>query len=62
MRLARLGLVPLIVVPMAWVLFQGLGRDPGAIPSALIDRPTPPVVAARMNGATVSLAAFRGRP
>jgi cytochrome c biogenesis protein CcmG/thiol:disulfide interchange protein DsbE len=61
-RLARLGLVPLIVVPMAWLLLQGLGRDPRAIPSALIDRPAPSVVAATMDGETVSLDAFRGRP
>jgi cytochrome c biogenesis protein CcmG/thiol:disulfide interchange protein DsbE len=61
-RIARLGLVPLIVVPMAWLLFQGLGRDPRAIPSALIDRPAPPVVAASMDGETVSLDTFRGRP
>ena len=62
MRLARLSLVPLIVLPVAWLLFQGLGRDPRAIPSALIDRPAPAVVAANMDGATVSLAAYRGRP
>ena len=62
MRLARLGLVPLIVLPVAWLLFQGLGRDPRAIPSALIGRPAPSVVAASMDGATLSLAAYRGRP
>lgn len=62
MRIARLGLVPLIVVPMAWLLFQGLGRDPRAIPSALIGRPAPSVVAASMDGATLSLDSFRGRP
>jgi cytochrome c biogenesis protein CcmG/thiol:disulfide interchange protein DsbE len=61
-RLARLGLVPLIVLPVAWLLFQGLGRDPRAIPSALIGRPAPSVVAASMDGATVSLDSFRGRP
>ena len=62
MRLARLGLVPLIVLPVAWLLVQGLGRDPRAIPSALTDRPAPPVVAVSMDGATVSLDALRGRP
>jgi cytochrome c biogenesis protein CcmG/thiol:disulfide interchange protein DsbE len=61
-RLARLSLVPLIVLPVAWLLFQGLGRDPRAIPSALIDRPAPAVVARSMDGETVSLAAYRGRP
>ncbi|MEP6761792.1 MAG: DsbE family thiol:disulfide interchange protein [Sporichthyaceae bacterium] len=62
MRLARLGLVPLLVLPVAWLLFQGLGRDPRAIPSALIDRPAPPVVALSMGGETVRLDAYRGRP
>ena len=62
MRVARLSLVPLIVVvPVAWLLFQGLGRDPRAIPSPLIGRPAPTVVAVRMDGETVSLAAYRGR-
>lgn len=62
MRLARFGLVPLIVVPLAWLLFQGLGGDPRAIPSTLIGRPAPSVVALSMDGATVSLDAYRGRP
>ena len=62
MRLARLSLVPLIVLPVAWLLFQGLGRDPRAIPSALSDRPAPAVVATSMEGETVSLDAYRGRP
>ena len=62
MRVVRLGLVPLIVVPLAWLLFQGLGRDPRAIRSALIDRPAPSVVAASMDGESVRLEAFRGRP
>lgn len=62
MRLARLTLVPLIVLPVAWLLFQGLGRDPRAIPSALIGRPAPPVVTISMDGKTINLAAYRGRP
>lgn len=62
MRFARLGLVPLVVLPVAWLLFQGLGRDPRAIPSALIDRPAPAVVTASMDGETIDLDAYRGRP
>ena len=58
MWLARLSLVPLIVLPVAWLLFQGLGRDPRAIPSALSDRPAPAVVATSMEGETVSLDAY----
>ena len=62
MRFARLGLVPLLVLPVAWLLVQGLGRDPRAIPSALIGQPAPAVVAASMDGETIDLDAYRGRP
>lgn len=62
MRLARFGLVPVIVLPMAWLLFQGLGRDPRAITSPLIGRRAPAVVARSMDGETVNLADDRGRP
>lgn len=62
MRFARFGLVPVIVLPMAWLLFQGLGRDPRAIPSPLIGRRAPAVVARSMDGETVNLADDRGRP
>jgi cytochrome c biogenesis protein CcmG/thiol:disulfide interchange protein DsbE len=61
-RLARLGLVPLIVLPVAWLLFQGLGRDPRIIPSPLVGRAAPSVVAASMDGETIDLDAYRGRP
>ena len=62
MRLARLGLVPVIVLPVAWLLFQGLGRDPRAIPSPLIGRQAPAVMARSMDGETVNLADYRGQP
>jgi len=62
MRLARFLAVPLIVLPVAWLLLLGIGRDPRAIPSALIDRPAPPVVATSMDGQSVRLEAYRGRP
>jgi cytochrome c biogenesis protein CcmG, thiol:disulfide interchange protein DsbE len=61
-RFARLGLVPLIVLLVAWLLFQGLGRDPRVIPSPLIGRAAPSVVAASMDGETIDLDAYRGRP
>jgi len=62
MRSVRLGLVPLIVLPLAWLLFQGLGRDPRAIPSALIGRMAPAMVAVSLDGERVTLEAYRGRP
>jgi len=35
----RLLIVPLVVLPLAWLLFTGLGRDPRLIPSPLIGKP-----------------------
>lgn len=62
MRLLRMGAVPLLVLPVAWILFQGLGRDPAAIPSPLIGRPAPAFSAASMEGEVIDLEAYRGRP
>ena len=62
MRFARFGLVPVIVLPKAWLLFQGLGRDPRAIPSTLIGRQAPAAVARSMDGETISLEDYRGQP
>ncbi|MBA2631390.1 MAG: redoxin domain-containing protein [Chloroflexi bacterium] len=62
MRLLRMGAVPLLVLPVAWILFQGLGRDPRAIASPLIGRPAPSFSAASMSGEVVDLEAYRGRP
>ena len=32
-------LVPLLAVPLGWLLFTGLGRDPRLIPSPLVGQP-----------------------
>lgn len=62
MQIVRLAIVPLIVIPLAWLLLQGLGRDPREIPSALIGLPAPSMVAESLDAETVSLKAYRGRP
>jgi len=62
MRNVRFALVPLLVLPLAWLMFQGLGRDPREISSPLVGRPAPDFVLTSMDGEEVSLADYRGRP
>jgi cytochrome c biogenesis protein CcmG/thiol:disulfide interchange protein DsbE len=61
MRNLRWALVPALVVPVAWLLFQGLGRDPRVLPSPLIGRPAPAFELVGIDGQTVDSAALRGR-
>lgn len=61
MRNVRFALVPLIVLPVAWLMFQGLGRDPREIASPLISLPAPDFTLVTMDGEQVSLADYRGR-
>jgi len=60
-RVVRWALVPALVVPVAWLLFQGLGRDPRELPSPLIGRPAPSFELAAMDGQTVDSASLRGK-
>ncbi len=62
MRHVRFALLPLIVFPVAWLLFQGLGRDPREIASPLIGRAAPEFSLQTMDGDEVSLADYLGRP
>jgi cytochrome c biogenesis protein CcmG/thiol:disulfide interchange protein DsbE len=61
MRILRWALVPALVVPVGWVLFQGLGRDPRALPSPLIGRPAPAFELLSLDGRTIDSATLRGR-
>lgn len=61
-RTLRWLLVPLLVVPVGWLLFTGFGRDPRAIASPLIGRPAPEWTLATLDGGTLSSAELAGRP
>ena len=62
MRQLRWVLVPIIVVPLAWLLFTGFGRDPRAVASPLIGQPAPAWTAITLDGETLSAADLVGRP
>ena len=58
----RLLIVPLVVLPLAWLLFTGLGRDPRLIPSPLIGKPMPAFVGTTLAGDRFSSADLAGKP
>lgn len=55
-------IVPLVVVPVGWLLFTGLGRDPRLIPSPLIGKPMPAFVGTTLDGDPFSSADLAGKP
>lgn len=59
---ARWLLVPVLVVPVTWLLFTGLGRDPAEIPSPLVGKPLPAFEATTLEGESFSSEALAGRP
>ncbi|HEX9634659.1 MAG TPA: DsbE family thiol:disulfide interchange protein [Candidatus Limnocylindria bacterium] len=54
--------VPLLVVPVTWLLFTGLGRDPRDIPSPLVGKPLPAFAATTLEGEEFSSESLDGRP
>jgi cytochrome c biogenesis protein CcmG/thiol:disulfide interchange protein DsbE len=54
--------VPVLVVPVGWLLFTGLGRDPRLIPSPLIGKPLPALSGTTLDGHAWSSAALDGKP
>jgi cytochrome c biogenesis protein CcmG/thiol:disulfide interchange protein DsbE len=62
MRAARWLLVPLLAVPLGWVLFMGLGRDPAEIPSPLVGEPMPAFSGASLDGQTLNSTTLAGGP
>ena len=62
MRALRWLLVPLLVIPVGYVLLHGFGRDPREIPSPLIGEPAPEFALATLDGGTLSNADLAGRP
>lgn len=55
-------IVPLVVVPIGWLLFTGLGRDPRVIPSPLVGKPMPAFAGTTLNGDPFSSADLHGKP
>jgi cytochrome c biogenesis protein CcmG/thiol:disulfide interchange protein DsbE len=61
-RWLRWAIVPVVVVPLAWVLMLGFGRDPRAVTSPLIGRQAPAFELQTLDGGTISSDELRGRP
>lgn len=55
-------LVPALVVPVGWVLFAGIGKDPREIPSPLVGRPLPAFSAPTLEGGSFTTDDLAGRP
>ncbi len=62
MRAVRWLLIPVVAIPLAWVLFVGLGRDPSEIPSPLVGQPMPEFALTTLDGRELSSADLGGRP
>jgi cytochrome c biogenesis protein CcmG/thiol:disulfide interchange protein DsbE len=54
--------VPVLVLPISWLLFTGLGRDPRTIPSPLIGKPLPSISGTTLDGAQWDSASLAGKP
>jgi cytochrome c biogenesis protein CcmG, thiol:disulfide interchange protein DsbE len=62
MRRLRWLVVPLVVIPISWLLFQGFGRDPRQVATPLLERPAPEWSLTTLDGETLSSADLEGRP
>ena len=62
MRHLRWLVVPLVVVPLGWLLFTGFGRDPREVASPLIGRSAPAWTMTSLDGDTLSSEDLAGRP
>lgn len=62
MRALRWLLIPVVVLPVAWLLFQGFGRDPRQVASPLIERPAPAWRLTTLDGETMTSGDLAGRP
>jgi cytochrome c biogenesis protein CcmG, thiol:disulfide interchange protein DsbE len=58
----RFVVVPLLVLPIGWLLFTSLGRDPRLIPSPLVGRPLPAIAGTTLEGQAFSSASLAGKP
>ena len=55
-------LVPLLAVPVGWLLFTGLGRDPRLVPSPLVGHQLPALAGTTLEGGAFSSASLAGKP
>ena len=55
-------LVPLVVLPLGWLLFTGFGRDPREVASPLIGREAPAWSLATLDGGELGSDDLAGRP
>ena len=62
MRALRWLLVPLVVLPVGWLLFQGFDRDPREVSSPLLDREAPAWTLQTLDGETLDSSDLAGRP
>jgi cytochrome c biogenesis protein CcmG/thiol:disulfide interchange protein DsbE len=54
--------IPIVVAPLAWLLFAGLGRDPRDIPSPLLGKPMPAFAGTTLEGGHFSTIELAGKP
>jgi cytochrome c biogenesis protein CcmG, thiol:disulfide interchange protein DsbE len=62
MRTIRWLLVPVLVIPIGWLLFTGFGRDPRELASPLIGQPAPAWSLTTLDGETFSSDELAGQP
>jgi cytochrome c biogenesis protein CcmG/thiol:disulfide interchange protein DsbE len=55
-------LLPLVVLPLGWLLFTGFGRDPREVASPLIGQPAPEWRLASLDGQELGTDDLSGRP
>jgi cytochrome c biogenesis protein CcmG/thiol:disulfide interchange protein DsbE len=54
--------VPLLVLPISWLLFTGLGRDPRTIPSPLVGKPLPSISGTTLSHGPWDSTSLAGKP
>ncbi len=62
MRYLRWLLVPIVVIPLAWLLYTGFSRDPSEIASPLIGQPAPEWRLETLDGELFASADLAGEP